>query len=431
VIPIIRIVVGAQNFAPLQKAEAADCMTRGGTPHERSMDFYGSLPLHESFAAVADPAIYMPMPDDWVLGLADIVQSTAAIATGRYKIVNTAAAAVIAAVANALPDTDFPFVFGGDGASFALAPEQVEAGRAALAAVAAWVRDELELHLRVALVPVTTVRASGLDVRIARFAASKDVSYAMFTGGGLAWAEQQMKEGRFAVPPAPPGTRPNLTGLSCRFSEIQAERGVILSLIVLPSPEGGSGSFDALIQEILAVAEGSAEVGHPVPIGGPPVRWPPAGFGLEAKASKGTWPLLARLGLGLRSLGAFLIFRTNLRVGGFDPRRYREQLVENTDFRKFDDGLRMTLDCTPALADRLEAQLREAEEAGIARCGTYRQAAALMTCFVPSATRNDHVHFVDGARGGYAAAAHAVKLHHPASFMDGPRPRRRRPRLRG
>ena len=33
-----------------------------------------------------------------------------------------------------------------------------------------------------------------------------------------------------------------------------------------------------------------------------------------------------------------------------------------------------------------------------------------MTCFVPSPTRPDHVHFVDGAMGGYAAAARAVKL---------------------
>jgi hypothetical protein len=99
-----------------------------------------------------------------------------------------------------------------------------------------------------------------------------------------------------------------------------------------------------------------------------------------------------------------------VRVGGFDPARYNRQLVENTDFRKFDDGLRMTLDCTPDFADRVEALLMTAEAGGIARCGTHRQAAALMTCFVPSATRSDHVHFVDGATGGYAAAARIVKL---------------------
>ena len=69
----------------------------------------------------------------------------------------------------------------------------------------------------------------------------------------------------------------------------------------------------------------------------------------------------------------------------------------------------MTLDCTPALADRLESLLASAAAAGLARYGVHRQSAALMTCFVPSPTRSDHVHFVDGATGGYAAAARTLK----------------------
>jgi hypothetical protein len=69
----------------------------------------------------------------------------------------------------------------------------------------------------------------------------------------------------------------------------------------------------------------------------------------------------------------------------------------------------MTLDCTPEVADRLGALLRSAQQAGSARYGVHRQEAALMTCFVPSPTRSDHVHFVDGAMGGYAAAAQALK----------------------
>jgi hypothetical protein len=69
----------------------------------------------------------------------------------------------------------------------------------------------------------------------------------------------------------------------------------------------------------------------------------------------------------------------------------------------------MTLDCTPPVADRLEALLDSARMSGAARCGVHRQEAALMTCFVPSPTRSDHVHFIDGAMGGYAAAARALK----------------------
>ena len=222
-------------------------------------------PIFNDFTRLTDPALYTPLPDGWVLGISDIVQSTAAIAAGRYKVVNTAAAAVIAAVANALGGHDFPFVFGGDGANFALPPEHAELARAALASVAAWVRDELELQMRVALVPIEAVRANGFDVRIARFAPSPDVTYAMFTGGGLAWAEQQMKAGQFAVTLSSAQTHPDLNGLSCRFSEIKAERGVILSLIILPCAEGDPAAFTELIARILERAEGGADVGRPVP----------------------------------------------------------------------------------------------------------------------------------------------------------------------
>jgi hypothetical protein len=375
------------------------------------LDFYSGLPVQDSFARLSDASIYAPVPDGWVLGLSDIVQSTSAIAAGRYKTVNTAAAAVIAAMTNALRQADFPFVFGGDGASFALPPEQAELACRTLAAVAAWVRDDLDLTLRVALVPVAAVREAGHDVRIARFAASPEVAYAMVSGGGLAYAEAQMKAGAFAVAPAPAGTRPDLTGLSCRFAEIESERGVILSLIVVPPPGADMAAFGRLVREVLALAETSPEAGRPVPAGGPTPQLSPPGFDLEAKATRkpGQSERASRLSLRLRTLAAYLVFRTGVRVGRFDPRRYREQLVENTDFRKFDDALRMTLDCTPALADRIEALLGEAKQADVARCGTHRQMAALMTCFVPSATRSDHVHFVDGAMGGYAAAAQAVR----------------------
>src|SRR3954463_9031418 len=247
-------------------------------------DVYAHLSVFDDFARLTDPALYTSLPDEWVLGISDIVQSTAAIAAGRYKVVNTAAAAIIAAVANALGVHDFPFVFGGDGASFALSSEHAELARAALASVAAWVRDELELQMRVALVSIEAVRANGFDVRIARFAPSPDVSYAMFTGGGLAWAEQQMKAGQFAVALSNAQTRPDLNGLSCRFSEIKAERGVILSLIILPCAEGDPAAFTELIARILERAEGGADVGRPVPDQGSALRWPPPGLDLEARA---------------------------------------------------------------------------------------------------------------------------------------------------
>ncbi|QRM28609.1 DUF3095 domain-containing protein [Microvirga sp. VF16] len=380
-----------------------------GISNREGADFYARLPVFDHFSQLTDPGLYMPVPDDWVLGLSDIVRSTAAIAAGRYKEVNTAAASVIAAVSNKLGTSEFPFVFGGDGASFALPASQSGLAQEVLAAVAAWVRDSFDFELRIAIVPVSEIRAKGHDVRIARFAASPDVSYAMFSGGGLAYAERRMKEGAFAIPPAAPGTLPDLTGLTCRFDEIIPQRGVVLSLIILPDPRASAETFNALVGQVLDLAEGP-EAGRPFPDDGPPVPTPFKGFAIEAKTYGKDGPGFRKLAeMVFMRLVAFLIFRFGLTVGRFDPARYRHQLVENTDFRKFDDGLRMTLDCTPTLADRLEALLQDAEKKGIARSGLHRQDAALMTCFVPSATRPDHIHFVDGAMGGYAVAAQALK----------------------
>src|SRR3569833_1850559 len=171
-----------------------------------SSDVYAAIPVFRGFHRLMEPSLYWPLPDDWTVGVADIVESTKAIAELRYKAVNMAGAAVSAAVTNALGGKEFPFVFGGDGASFAVGAGDLAAARAALAATSTWVAEDLGLAMRVVLVSRAAIRAQGLDVRVARYGPSANLSYAMFSGGGLGWAEAAMKRGEFAVAPAPPGT---------------------------------------------------------------------------------------------------------------------------------------------------------------------------------------------------------------------------------
>lgn len=371
--------------------------------------FYSGIPVFRGFTSLMDPALYSPLPDDWSVGVADIVDSTKAIAAQRYKAVNMAGAAVIAAVTNALEGREFPFVFGGDGASFAVAPRDLEPAREALAATATWVREDLDLGMRVALVPVSAIRAQGLDVRVARFGPSANLSYAMFSGGGLAWADAAMKRGEFAITEAPAGTQPDLSGLSCRFEVIPAARGLILSVLVMPTQGADPSAFRKVIEDIIHLVERSPDAGRPVPPQGPPLTWPPQGLDYEARTKRGG-PLLARRASVLAyTLFVYLIMRFDLKVGGFVPKLYKRQVVENSDFRKYDDGLRMILDCTPELERALSDRLATAARDGIVRYGLHQQDAAMMTCFTPSALRSDHVHFIDGARGGYASAATALK----------------------
>ncbi|MDQ0321481.1 hypothetical protein QO002_003619 [Pararhizobium capsulatum DSM 1112] len=386
-------------------------------------NFFSALPVFTDFEGVADSANYRPLPEDWALATADIVNSTGAIETGRYKAVNMAGASVISAILNAIGQHDLPFVFGGDGALVAVPPTAVAIAREALAAVQNWVQEELDLTLRAALVPVIDIHRAGLDVRVARFQVSPGASYAMFSGGGASWAEARMKEGLFGVLAAPPGSRPDLKGLSCRWNPIQSRHGEIVSIIALPGAEATSENFTALVSDIVALAGGEERGGHPVGENGPEIGLSRAGLDAEARAGA---PKGRRLRQKAFIIAQYLLtvtlFRLNRKLGRFDAAQYRRDVGLNSDFRKFDDGLKMTIDIDAERRARIEARLEQAARLGICRYGLHRQDSALMTCIVPTPLSNDHMHFIDGAAGGYAMAASRMKKLLPGDAISGVTP---------
>lgn len=372
--------------------------------------FFDTLPIFAKFEGVADVENYRPLPDDWALATADIVGSTQAIEAGGYKSVNMAGASVISCLLNTLGRRDLPFVFGGDGAMVAFPTAMQNKTRDALAAVQAWVADELGLTLRAAIVPMADIRAKGLDVRVARFQASDEVFYAMFAGGGSSWAEAEMKAGRYRIDPAPTGTRPDLTGLSCRWNPIEAQNGEIVSIIASPSGSDSQRAFRHLVADIVAIAGEQERAGHPVPFDGPGYSFPPKGLAIEAAAiapkGRRLWPKAFILGqMALTTITDKLGWT----IGSFDPKRYKNDVAQNSDFRKFDDGLKMTIDVDAMIFEKIENRLKDAEAAGVCVYGIHRQDSALMTCIVASPLQRDHVHFVDGAAGGYAMAAASMK----------------------
>jgi DUF3095 family protein len=232
----------------------------------------------------------------------------------------------------------------------------------------------------------------------------------MFTGGGASWAEAQMKAGNFAVAAAPSGTRPDLTGLSCRWNPIEAHHGEIVSIIAIPGGAGTDAAFQQLVSDIVALASQQERGGHPVPAGGPDIGFPPRGMDYEARAAapkgKRLWVKLVILA----QVVLVLVFdRLNRPLGGFDPKLYKSDVSRNSDFRKFDDGLKMTIDVGGEVLKKIESRLENAAKAGVCRYGLHRQNSALMTCIVPSPMTRDHMHFIDGAAGGYAMASSNLK----------------------
>ena len=148
--------------------------------------------------------------------------------------------------------------------------------------------------------------------------------------------------------------------------------------------------------------------GRPVTLESLTAGPPGQAIALEAAAlrSLGGSPMGTRVKAGLLYGLGYVFKAFDLKLGDFDMKQYKADLVANADFRKFDDGLRMTLDCSQAFAERIEAKLKTCD---FVEWGTQRQENAQITCYSPLADGRGHLHFIDGAGGGYTMAAKAMK----------------------
>ena len=217
-----------------------------------------------------------------------------------------------------------------------------------LAAVRDWAARSLDLTLRVSMAPVSQIRAAGKELRIARFAASPDVDYAMFDGGGAAWLEAEMKAGRTLPLISTAGADPDLTGLSCRWAPMQAQNGLILSLIAVPA-ERGKDAFAAVMRDVLRLME--AEGASTNPVASSDLRLGPTedALRMEARAVTPRGDISAAIKVAKRqTLLMKFMLATGLPIAGINPREYRRELAANSDVRKFDDGLKVTADCSMA-----------------------------------------------------------------------------------
>jgi hypothetical protein len=376
-----------------------------------SPNFFEALaPFHRTNDSF-DARYYRPAPADWLLAVTDVESSTRAVEEGRYQVVNLAGAAGIAAVRNACRGQTIPFLFGGDGAVLLIPPACEQAARAALGQTMAFARTTYDLTLRAGAMTVGEIRRRGREVLVARYEPTPGNSFGLFLGGGVQLLEGVLK-GRDASTPASAiaispgaGGEPDLSGLSCRWTPLKSQRGKMMALIL-----SGAADLREAHDRVLAIADPDRRGVAPVRLDNLKSKWPPRTLLLEARARGGRLPLPLRVVmLALHTLIAWIIFKSGVSVGGFDPQRYLSEMTRNTDFSKYDDTLAMVLDCPQDRIDSIRAHLDERTVRGELNYGIHISDTALMTCLVESASEYHHVHFIDGADGGYTMAARDMK----------------------
>lgn len=372
---------------------------------------------------LARSASYVPLPRDWTVVAADVRDSTAAIDGGRYKHVNTVGVSVIAAVRNIVRPIDVPYLFGGDGAVVCVPGRFAEACRRALAGTIAMAEASFGLELRACVVPIGWVRGQGYDILVARHRVSAHYIQCALYGGGASHVERSLKRGglphEFRVS-ADADAQADYGGLECRWSEIPSPRDETVAVIV--DATGGSASltgekaaaldvYSAVMQRIRNIY-GEPDACRPVAVDGLAVTLSRSvldnELGLTAWRLGAFGRFLARARLRLEVIVGWVLLRLGVRTDATDWGAYETDLVANTDFRKFDGSLRLVLSGTAEQRGRLTAYLDARREAGELAFGLHVARSAVMTCLIEE-RQGAHFHFVDGAGGGYAAAALAMK----------------------
>ena len=375
--------------------------------------FFTQLPPVERFEDLADPASFHPAPGEWSIVCADVIDSTRAIAQGRYKEVNLLGAAVITAVLNLERSLEMPFFFAGDGSCVLVPPELAASAARVLPGLRRIALDRFDLQMRADLFSVDALRAAGADTRVARFRYTGTYHQAMFSGDGLAEAERRLKAAPASVPPLD-SPEPDLAGLECRWQGIASPRGEIVSLLVQARGETAGVRADRYRETLATINQlcGAIETARPTSHDNLNLNLSLRGLDGESRLHHGhlsAWrrKLVTAKMVAETTLGGWFM-KGRKKALGVDWGRYFEEVVLHTDYRKFDNMLRMVLSCTPAQRQALREWLDAGQATGRLNYGLHVASQALLTCVVLNRAER-HFHFVDGADGGYAAAAKEMK----------------------
>lgn len=381
-----------------------------------STDFYKNLPVIEDFFDVSNQENFHPLPNDWHVAVTDIVNSTDAIKNNRYKSVNILGASPIVGILNVADRDTIPFTFGGDGASFCLPPNLLGDARRVLGGCKTIGKSEYDLDLRAAIIPISHIRNYGQEIQVARYRASEHYIQAIFSGGGLSFAEEILKKSdgeKFHVPALKNAESVNFSGLECRWQQVRQPRNEVITMIVKSNPdiEHPRQIYEHVLQK-MRITFGFDDKTNPINVPGLSMTLSFSELMGEARIRTHGQSWLKRIGyilkVQLQTIIGKILMAMNYETSATHWGLYKSELTLNSDHRKFDDMLRVVISGTKSQRKEFEAFLDEQFHEGRLAYGMHMTDAAMITCMVFQYHR-DHIHFVDGSGGGYVSAARKLK----------------------
>jgi hypothetical protein len=374
-----------------------------------NIDFYKKLVPHKGSLSelLKEEKSFVSVPADWHVIVTDITNSTGAVAGGRHEDVNLIATGSIVAVLNIAfgMDISVPFFFGGDGSTFIVPTQLVEKAMQALQSYRENTFDNFNLELRTGIVPVEKIYEADQQLCIAKYNRSADFHIPIVLGNGLSYAEQLIKAA-LLLPEDPvlPEEEPDLTGMQCRWDKISppADKEEVVTLLILAREAAEQSKVFSKVLTKLDELYGGVEKRQPISVNRLKLQSTFKKISTEMRAKLGKMRYLSILQTWFTTLLGYIYFRTST------GKTYLQKLVEMSDTLVIDGRINTVISGVAGQRKILEAWLDELESNQEIIYGIYVSKASVMSCYVRD-MKDGHIHFVDGAEGGYTQAAKMLK----------------------
>jgi hypothetical protein len=376
------------------------------------INFYNDIsPFHE-FELIGNMSYFHQAPDDWIILITDIKYSTRVATEGRSKDVNMLGAAVITLVSNKLNSLRIPFIFGGDGATLLMPVELFQDLRKSLVGLMKLAESEFQIGLRIGAVSVNSLLSQGHSVLVGKYQTNPNSQFAQFIGSGFLQAEKLIKgedSRAICLKLSEEYVNPNLNGLSCRLQPFSSNKGEIVSLIVKPMEDmDGSWTRGYFLQELKKILNDNFRSANPIK--SEKLNWKIIPTTFWAEVAFASFPPFNTAKVFAKVLLANTILKFNISLGGFIPNRYKSEVPIQSDYIKFDDNLRMVIDCSEQEVAALIDLLEKGKAEGFIIYGLHKTKSAVVTCITHTAAKGEHIHLVDGENCGYTMAASQIKM---------------------
>ncbi|RZL55563.1 MAG: DUF3095 domain-containing protein [Pedobacter sp.] len=372
-------------------------------------NFYSKMSVNKkslSDLLLNDSAFYV-VPSDWQVIITDIKGSTSAVLNGSSENVNYVATGSIVTVLNLAfkAKIAIPFFFGGDGATFIVPSILAELAIKKLMAYQTNVLKTFGLDLRVGSVPVSVIYEQGHEIRLSKYGLTKFFSIPVILGNGLNYAEQIIKDEFYKLDKEAGELEDiDLDGMQCRWDKISppADLQEILTLLVVaPDVNEQATAFSKVLKTIDEIY-GAVRKRQPISVEKLRLNTTYNRIKTEMRNRIGKIKLVELLQTWLMTLFGPLYFLTN------NGKRYLKRLVEMSDTLVMDGKINTVISGTELQRQQLFKILDELETKGEIIYGFHISNASIMSCYVRD-MKDDHIHFVDGAEGGYTKAAAIFK----------------------